>query len=278
MADLFNEDEKQELKTVIVKYLESVIGGEDINVTVDDDGIFAEYIVEVYVDQGSDFSLYRDELIADKILTKEEIADWYYKEEKDFDWRDDYLTFDIGALTDEISDAFPDKEFSEIDKYVLEQVELQGDIDLTEVFDRIYSDCNDSLERDFGEGITFELLSKDIEIYNMIKNYGGDYVWVAEDLVDAEAFSYVPFYDLSRTIVNSPNSVVRRNLLSEFCQDGDIDDYNGNEFFNFVYDKLDGNSRDIFDDLYEDADLVDYIMEGHYTKLPNGKILFCSYF
>ncbi|HGD0032536.1 TPA: hypothetical protein ACG6RF_002049 [Streptococcus agalactiae] len=119
MADLFNEDEKQELKTVIVKYLESVIGGEDINVTVDDDGIFAEYIVEVYVDQGSDFSLYRDELIADKILTKEEIADWYYKEEKDFDWRDDYLTFDIGALTDEISDAFPDKEFSEIDKYVL---------------------------------------------------------------------------------------------------------------------------------------------------------------
>ncbi|HFV0034987.1 TPA: hypothetical protein ACGNDF_001513 [Streptococcus agalactiae] len=278
MTDLFKEDEKQELKAVIVKFLESVIYGEDINVTVDDDGVFAEYIVEVYVDQGSDFSLYRDELIADKILTKEEIVDWYYEEQKDFVWRDDYLTFNIDTLTDDISDAFPDKEYYEIDKYVSEQVELQGDVDLTEVFDRIYSDCNDSLEREFGEGITFELLAKNKEVYDMITDYS-EYVWVAKDLKEAEAFDYINYVDLAKAITESPNSVVRRNLLNEFCQDGNIDDYDEDEFFDFVYDKVrEDDNKDLFESFYDDNVLVEYFMEDNYVTLPNGKILFCSYF
>ena len=140
---IFSEEEKSEIQKEIVDFLDARYYKEiEVYIPATIKGTLEIYsIEEVFLDYRDDFSPYFEDLIEDNILSKDEILNWIYENNKDYEWYgDDFETGTFKAsMLSSFSNIFLNMNQMDLQNFV-ENVEIYISHDMFPVADRIYKD------------------------------------------------------------------------------------------------------------------------------------------
>ncbi|WP_303977482.1 hypothetical protein [Streptococcus danieliae] len=279
---IFSEEEKSEIQKEIVDFLDAQYYKKiEVDVPASIKGTLAIYFEEeVFLDYRDDFSSYFEDLIEDNVLSKEEILDWIYENNKDYEWYADY--FETGkfkaSMLSSFSNMFLNMNQMDLQNFV-ENVEISISYDMSSVADRIYMDLEVYVQ-DIDSNLTLEHVQSSKHLRDVLGNGLEEYIYCYKEFANPEILDGVSFSDIAKGIIEKRSSKAGQQIISHVrSQMSSVELEDEYDEFDMIYSYISEDGfQEVAEMIVEDSELVYAIIpEDNYFNV-NGLWILVAYY